>query len=64
MLMYEMSRAINEARNTVRQADMLVGRMAALIAGRLQKGDVRPEVLAVLKKELRNFDMRTGQWRR
>ena len=59
----EMQTAIVEARYAIRTSDQLIGTMASLIAGRLRKSIVTHSVLVSLKKELRDFNMTTGEWK-
>jgi hypothetical protein len=53
--------AAQRMKNAVRS---WTGEMASLIAGGLRAGRVDPEVLRDLKRELRDFDMVTGKWKR
>ncbi len=59
----EMNHAVNEARAIIDRADLFVAQMARLIAGKLKSGDVSAWTLTELKKELRDFDMRSGDWK-
>jgi len=62
MNFHDMNDALKNAHETIRMADTRVGQMAAICAGRLRKADVPTSVLAKLKRELRDFDSRTGRW--
>ncbi len=53
--------AVKEAEYTLNAADAVAEKMAKLMVGRLHKADVW--VLRKLKRELRGFDMVTGQWK-
>ena len=56
-----MRAAVSEARMVMDAADNMAPRIAQLLPGRLRKcwiGDLR-----ALKRELRDFDMTTGQWK-
>ncbi len=62
----EMQQAVDEAAVTIRRADSLVPQMLRLCRGRLR--NVSPDygnhrVLADLKKELRDFNLTTLQWK-
>lgn len=63
MLWDEMNEAVRNAKTTLRIADTFVGQMANMIAGRLRSGRVRSSTLETLKRELRDYDMRTGTWK-
>ena len=58
---WQIQQAINEARNTLDAADRRVDGMARLINGRLKH--VTPWVLAEMKKQLRDFNAHTGEWK-
>lgn len=57
----EMQEAVREARLTLRAADDVAAAMANLLVGRLHFAG--PDTLRKLKKELREFDMVTGEWK-
>lgn len=59
----EMDAAVREARTVMDRADLFVGQMARMIIGKLKSGDVSEYTLKALKKELRDFNMKTGEWR-
>ncbi len=59
----EMSEAVREAELTARLLDRFVGRMAEIVANRLQTGNVSHSVLKKLKTELANYNMHTGRWK-
>lgn len=59
----DMHQAINEAKTTIRRADRVVSRMADLVAGHLEAGDVAHSTLKQLKEELRNYNVHTGRWK-
>lgn len=58
--LYQIERAVNKAKETLRNADKVAGTMASLIRGRLK--NVPSYVLADLKKELKDFNIHTGRW--
>ena len=58
----EMQMAIEDAERTLYQADRAAGVIAHLMIGRLRKVGSQ-WVLVALKKELKNYNMQTGQWR-
>jgi hypothetical protein len=59
----DMQSAVNDARQTIYQADRVVADMAKIIAGRLQSGNVRCAELEKLKRELANYNMHTMMWK-
>ena len=50
-----------DARNTMSQADSVADRMADMLGGRLRK--CSGKTLAQLKRELRDFNIQTRQWK-
>lgn len=55
--------AVRESRQIFNAVDAVTSEMADLLAGRLRK--VRDiSALRAMKKELRDFDMTTGTWKR
>jgi len=52
--------AINDARRTLNKADELVRNLGNLMPGRLKL--MNYSTLKKLKRELKNFNMHTGQW--
>lgn len=58
----DMNSAVDEARLTIRRGDTVARQLAGLLAGRLQVADVPPRVLTELKRELRNWGMRSEEW--
>jgi hypothetical protein len=58
----EVRLAVSQAKDTLRAADMAAADMAALLRGRLHQVK-NAHVLRELKRELRDFDMTTGQWK-
>lgn len=59
----EMRAAMDEARDRLRAADNCANDMASLLRGRLRRA-CNPLVLRALKRELRDFDMTTGGWKK
>lgn len=55
--------ALDIARDVQRAADENASAMARMLIGRLQHVN-RIDTLRALKKELRDFDMVTGKWRK
>ena len=53
--------ATDDAKNTMAMADRLAGRIANLLVGRLKK--VSPTYCAQLKRELRDFNIATYEWK-
>lgn len=60
----DFSKAFNQARQTIRIADRHVNDMAHMIAGRLRGSDVSISALTQLKKELKDFNIHTGKWKK
>jgi len=61
MDLWTMKREINEAKEQLRNADKLVKELAPILEGRLIH--VSGVTLARLKKELRDFNAHTFQWK-
>jgi len=59
----EMRAAIDEARDRLRAADNCASDMASILRGRLRRVNSTYE-LRELKRELRDFDMTTGEWKK
>lgn len=55
--------AIADARQTLSRADKLRRALADLLAGNLRASRVDGVTLALLKMELRDWNMRTGTWK-
>lgn len=58
----EMRRAVQESKEIMRAADVVAGDAARLIVGRLRH--CSSGTLEQLKRELRDFNMQTGQWKK
>lgn len=58
-----MRASIQQAQSTLRAVDAYANSMADVIVGRLRKVD-DADTLRALKRELRDFDMVTGRWKR
>jgi hypothetical protein len=58
----EVRNALSEARSVMRAADENANDMAEILKGRLRH--VHPYKLAVLKRELRDFDLRVKEWKK
>lgn len=54
--------SMREAEATIRAADMVSSQMARMLVGRLRKVQHRG-ALEALKRELRDYNMQTGQWK-
>ena len=59
----EMTEAVEEAERTIRMADIATRKVAKLIIGRLRSIKTPSWVLAELKRELRDYNIHTGQWK-
>lgn len=46
------------------RADSFIAELADVIAGRLRKGRVSASTLAALKRELEDYNIRTGKWKK
>lgn len=57
-----MRQAMTEAEITMRAADEVADRMARMLSGRLRKVQSN-HVLAQLKRELRDYNIQTGDWK-
>jgi hypothetical protein len=58
----EVEEAVRRARREIDRANLCVGSMANLCAGRLQSSGVSSATLAQLKKELARYNIHTGRW--
>ena len=56
-----MTEALDEARATMNCADRMANKMAHILRGRLR--NVAPYNLKALKKEIKNFNSHTGEWK-
>ncbi len=59
----EAKRAIDEACRTLRAANSQANEMASILSGRLKSSGVSAYTLDKLKRELRDFNLHTGQWK-
>ena len=59
----EFRECFNAGKQTIAQADSVAGQMAKMIEGRLRKANVSLSTLVKLKKELRDFNMHTKEWK-
>jgi hypothetical protein len=57
----DMNKAMGDAKAAFKRADNVANEMARLMVGRLRK--CNPSTLRRLKRELRDFNMTTGEWR-
>lgn len=60
----EMIDAVTEAERTLSAARLATDRMAGLVAGNLRSGEVHPYILDRLKRELREYNIQTGKWKK
>ena len=60
----QMTGAVADAQETIRIADSRVNKMAHMISGKLRSADVTPHALRQLKRELKNFNMQTSEWKK
>ena len=61
MDLYDMRREINEARQTLNNADEVACQIGYVLEDRLRQLPIG--TLQKMKKELHNFDARTGVWK-
>lgn len=59
----EMRNAVAEARNTLSAADNISNSMACLLEGRMRKV-WNKEALCAIKKELRDYNIHTREWKK
>ena len=57
------SKAVDDAKLTIKTADTAVGNMAKMIVGRLRVSGVSHSVLCDLKRELRDYNIQTRRWK-
>lgn len=62
MSLWDMQQDIRKANETLRNADCVAGELATMLPGRLKHVSI--DTLTKLKKELRGFNMHTGEWMR
>ncbi len=60
----ELNETLRDVKNTMTAIDLSTQLMADLIVGRLQSGGVNKVTLRKLKRELRDFNMNTWEWRK
>ena len=58
----QMRQAVQEAKVTMNAADSVANTMGQMLVGRLQRVD--ESTLRRLKRELRDFNIHTGRWRK
>jgi hypothetical protein len=58
----EINAGIEEAKQTLRNADSVATKLAQMLVGRLRKVQWE-DYLRDLKRELAKFNIQTGQWR-
>jgi hypothetical protein len=58
----QMRQAMNEAETQLHAADEVASQLARMLRGRLRKAS--STWVRDLKRELRDFDMTTGRWKR
>ncbi len=63
MTYQEMLEAQRDAEQTIRNGDRAVRALAKLTVGRLRLADVDRNVCEKLKRELKDFNMQTLQWK-
>ena len=62
----QMNAAVDEAKQTLKTADYAVTDMSKMLVGRLRKVENNyqgAKALAALKKELSQYNVRTGEWK-
>ena len=63
MTIPEMRTAIENAKAEIARADCVAGEMASILAGRLRKSKATSTALSALKRELRDWNIHTGEWK-
>lgn len=58
----EFSEAVEDARETMRGADIAVQRLAKLLPGRLRTSGIDHATLCALKRDLADYNMQTHRW--
>lgn len=56
--------AIEHAKEEIRKGDQAAARLARLMRHRLRTADIDTETLRAFKRELQDFDSRTGHWKK
>ena len=59
----EFCSSVDDAELIVRRGDRAVEKLGRLMVGRLRSCEVPCHVLEALKKELRDYNIKTGQWK-
>ena len=59
----EMNEAVQEAKATINQADRFLNHMANMLRRKLRSGNIGAYNLREFKKELKNYNMITGEWK-
>ena len=59
----EFDEAAKEARRTLRQADQVARNLACFLRGRLRLAEVDTFTLETMKRELRDFNLTTQEWK-
>lgn len=59
----ELTLAVREAKNTIDEGDSVVRRLSDMVCGRLKIARIDHDTLCELKRELQNYNMRTGEWK-
>ncbi len=59
----EMCQAVAAGKRTISLGDIAVRSLAKLLVGRLKIAKVPGDVLAELKRELRDFNINTNSWK-
>lgn len=60
----QMREAVSEAKAAIKASDSYVQSMAEMIAGRLRQSTTAGSTLALLKRELRDFNIHTQRWKK
>ena len=58
---WDMRRAIRDAKETIENADKVAASIAPILRGRLRR--CSPSDVAALKRELRDFNLTTHRWK-
>lgn len=59
----QLNEAVEDARTTIARSDAVVRQIAGLLRGRLRVAHIDRHTLAALKRELQDFNSKTGRWK-
>ena len=59
----EADQAIKEANDTLNKGDYMIRTLASQMIGRLRSSGIRSGLLSALKRELSDYNIKTGEWK-